>query len=88
MPDNFIVNKNFNNVRFDKWFKQQIINLPNSLIQKLVRTRKIRVNNKKIKTSLRLKEGDKVSVFNLSNLKPTNTKKKLNTKPQIKRGKI
>ena len=55
MPDNFIVNKNFNNVRFDKWFKQQIINLPNSLIQKLVRTRKIRVNNKKIKTSLRLK---------------------------------
>ena len=37
----------------DKWFKQQIINLPNSLIQKLVRTRKIRVNNKKIKTSLR-----------------------------------
>lgn len=77
MPDNFIVNKNFNNVRFDKWFKQQIINLPNSLIQKLVRTRKIRVNNKKIKTSLRLKEGDKVSVFNLSNLKPTNTKKKI-----------
>ena len=77
MPDNFIVNKNFNNVRFDKWFKQQIINLPNSLIQKLVRTRKIRVNNKKIKTSLRLKEGDKVSVFNLSKLKPTNTKKKI-----------
>ena len=80
MPDNFIVNKNFNNVRFDKWFKQQIINLPNSLIQKLVRTRKIRVNNKKIKTSLRLKEGDKVSVFNLSNLKPTNTKKKIEYK--------
>ena len=77
MPDNFIVNKNFNNVRFDKWFKQQIINLPNSLIQKLVRTRKIKVNNKKIKTSLRLKEGDKVSVFNLSKLKPTNTKKKI-----------
>lgn len=77
MPENFIVNKNFNNVRFDKWFKQQIINLPNSLIQKLVRTRKIKVNNKKIKTSLRLKEGDKVSVFNLSKLKPTNTKKKI-----------
>ena len=84
MPDNFIVNKNFNNVRFDKWFKQQIINLPNSLIQKLVRTRKIRVNNKKIKTSLRLKEGDKVSVFNLSNLKPTNTKKKIEYKASNK----
>ena len=84
MPDNFIVNKNFNNVRFDKWFKQQIINLPNSLIQKLVRTRKIKVNNKKIKTSLRLKEGDKVSVFNLSNLKPTNTKKKIEYKASNK----
>ena len=34
MPDKFIVKKDFNGNRFDKWFKDQIINLPNSLIQK------------------------------------------------------
>ena len=58
MPDKFIINKNYNKSRFDKWFKQEIINLPNSLIQKLLRKNKIKVNNKKIKSSFRLTEGD------------------------------
>ena len=50
MPDKFIINQNFNKSRFDKWFKQQVINLPNSLIEKLLRKNKIKVNKKKIKT--------------------------------------
>ena len=77
MPDKFIVSKNYNKSRFDKWFKEEIINLPNALIQKLLRKNKIKVNKKKIKTSFRLSEGDEVSVFNLSNYKPTNFKKKI-----------
>ena len=84
MPDKFIVSKNHNNSRFDKWFKQEIINIPNSLIQKLLRKNKIKVNKKKIKTSYRLNEGDEVSVFNLSNYKPTNLKKKINYIPTTK----
>ena len=75
MPDKFIVSKSYNKSRFDKWFKEEIINLPNALIQKLLRKNKIKVNKKKIKTSFRLSEGDQVSVFNLSNYKPTNFKK-------------
>ena len=67
MPDKFIVNKNYNKSRLDKWFKEEIINLPNSLIQRLLRKNKIKVNNKKIKSSFRLTEGDKVSVLNFSN---------------------
>ena len=84
MPDKFIVSKNHNKSRFDKWFKQEIINIPNSLIQKLLRKNKIKVNKKKIKTSYRLSEGDEVSVFNLSNYKPTNLKKKINYLPTSK----
>ena len=76
MPDKFIVNKDYNNSRFDRWFKEVIVNIPNSLIQKLLRKNKIKVNNKKIKSSFRLTEGDNVLVFNLSNYKATNLKKK------------
>ena len=86
MPDKFIVNKDYNNSRFDRWFKEVIVNIPNSLIQKLLRKNKIKVNNKKIKSSFRLTEGDNVLVFNLSNYKATNLKKK-NTLYSIRKGK-
>lgn len=84
MPDKFIVSKNYNKSRFDKWFKEEIINLPNALIQKLLRKNKIKVNNKKIKSSFRLTEGDNVSIFNLSSYKPTNFKKKIKYLPSKK----
>ena len=87
MPDKFIVSKNYNKSRFDKWFKEEIINLPNALIQKLLRKNKIKVNKKKIKTSFRLSEGDEVYVFNLSNYKPTNFKKKFSIYQHRKRKK-
>ena len=84
MPDKFIVTKNFNNIRLDRWFKQEVLNLPNSLIQRLLRKNKIKVNNKKIKSSFRLSTGDKVLIYNLSNYKPTNTKKKIQYLPTYK----
>ena len=84
MPDKFIINKSYNNSRFDKWFKEEVINLPNSLIQKLLRKNQIKVNNKKIKSSFRLSVGDNISVFNLSKFKPTDLKKKINYLPSIK----
>jgi len=84
MPDKFIVNKNYNNSRFDKWFKEEVINLPNSLIQKLLRKNRVKVNNKKIKSSFRLTAGDHVSIYNLSNYKPTNFKKKIKYLPSKK----
>ena len=56
MPDKFIINKSYNKSRFDKWFKEEVINLPNSLIQKLLRKKKIKVNNKKINPLLDLRQ--------------------------------
>ena len=84
MPDKFIVNKNFNNIRLDRWFKQEVLNLPNSLIQRLLRKNKIKVNDKKIKSSFRLRTGDKVLIYNLSNYKPTDTRKKIQYLPTSK----
>ena len=81
MPDKFIINKSYDKARFDKWFKEEVINLPNSLIQKLLRKNKIKVNNKRIKSSFRLTEGDVILIFNLSNFKPTDFKKKIQYLP-------
>ena len=51
MPDNYTVEKDFQNSRFDKWFKINVLNLPQSLIEKILRLNKVRVNKKKIKSS-------------------------------------
>ena len=84
MPEKFVINKSYNKSRFDKWFKEEVINLPNSLIQKLLRKNQIKVNNKRIKSSFRLSEGDNISIFNLSKYKPTDFKKKIQYLPSVK----
>ena len=57
MPDNYTVEKDFQNSRFDKWFKINVLNLPQSLIEKILRLNKVRVNKKKIKSSYRIQTG-------------------------------
>ena len=47
MRKSFIVDEDFNDSRLDRWFKQKVINLPHSLIEKIIRQNKIKVNKKK-----------------------------------------
>ena len=58
MKNIFNVNKDFVNTRLDKWFKKNISAVPQSLIEKSLRKGKIKVNNKKVKSSYRLQEKD------------------------------
>ena len=44
MLKKFIVNKDYHNSRFDKWFKQNIFDVPQSLLEKLTRKKKIRIS--------------------------------------------
>ena len=81
MPEKYIVSKSYDKSRFDRWFKEEIINIPNSLIQKLLRKNKVKVNNKKINSSFRVTSGDEVLIYNLKNYKPTNFKKKISYLP-------
>ena len=60
--------------RFDKWFKIKIIDLPQSLIEKIIRLKKVKINKKKTKTSYRLQIGDKIEVFDISKFKENNKK--------------
>ena len=72
----FIVNKDYHNARFDKWFKQNISDVPQSLLEKFTRKKKIKINKKKIKTSYRVKSNDIVELYISEELKSNIKSKK------------
>ena len=84
MPKSFTVDDEYNDSRLDKWFKNEVINLPHSLIEKIIRINKIKVNKKKTKSSYRLQTGDLVEVYDISKFKPIDKKKKIKYLPKKK----
>ena len=40
MPKSYTVVDDYHNSRLDRWFKQNVINLPHSLIEKLIKKTK------------------------------------------------
>ena len=58
MPKTYTVEKDYQNSRFDRWFKAKIINLPHSLVERIIRLKKVKINKKRVKSSYRVKFGD------------------------------
>ena len=84
MPKSYIVDDDYHEVRLDRWFKQKVINLPHSLIERIIRQNKIKLNKKRTKSSQRLQTGDLVEVFDISKFKANNNDKKIKYIPQTK----
>ena len=84
MPKSYIVDGDYNDSRLDKWFKNKVINLPHSLLEKILRQNKIKVNKKKTKSSYRLQTGDLIEIYNISKFKPADKKKKIKYLPKKK----
>ena len=84
MLKKFIVNKDYHNSRFDRWFKQNVYQIPQSFIEKLIRKKKVKVNKKKIKTSYKVQHNDLVEVHGIQNLKNKIETKKNKYKPSKK----
>ena len=84
MFDKFIVEKDFHNSRFDKWFKSKVLDIPQSLIEKIVRKNKVKVNKKRTKTSHRVQYKDVVTVYGLSKIKESTKLKKEKYKATFK----
>ena len=84
MPKSYTVEEDYNESRLDKWFKQKILNLPHSLIEKIIRQNKIKVNKKRAKSSHRLQKGDLVEIYDISKFKPTDENKKIKYLPKKK----
>ena len=81
MPQKVKVKKDYHNSRFDRWFKTNVVDLPQSLIQKILRLNKIKVNRKKVKTSYRVQSGDLVEIYDISKFKISDRPKKIKYKP-------
>ena len=82
MSKSYTVVDDYHDSRLDRWFKQNVINLPHSLIEKIIRQNKIKVNNKKTKSSYRVQSGDLIEIYDISKLKPINKEKKIKYKPK------
>jgi len=84
MTKKFVVENEFNEVRFDRWFKQKVLDIPQGLIEKLIRKNQAKINNKKTKSSYRVKTGDIVEIFSIEKIKKTDKKIITQYKPSIK----
>jgi 23S rRNA pseudouridine955/2504/2580 synthase len=84
MPQKVTVKQDYHNSRFDRWFKANIIDLPQSLVEKILRLNKIKINRKKIKSSYRVQTGDIIEIYDISKFKLSNRPKVIKYKPSRK----
>ena len=64
MNRSFLVDTASNNMRIDRWLRNKIGKIPQSLIEKSLRSGKIKLNKKKIKSSFKIRTNDKIEIFN------------------------
>ena len=64
MNKSFIVDSSSIDMRIDRWIKNTIGNVPQSLIEKSLRNGKIKLNKKKVKSSTKLSKSDKIYFYN------------------------
>jgi 23S rRNA pseudouridine955/2504/2580 synthase len=67
-------------MRIDRWTRLKIGKIPQGLIEKYLRSGKIKINKKKIKSSTKVKTNDIVNFFNLD-FKETIVQKKIKFEP-------
>ncbi len=84
MKKSINVEKSYNDMRIDRFIRSHLGNIPQGLIEKNLRSGKIKLNHKKVKSSQKVKAGDKVNIFNLNfEEKIQQIKKKFNPKKEI-----
>ena len=62
MLKSYIVDSTCNNMRVDRWIRNTIGRIPQGLIEKSLRSGKIKVNKKKIKSSYKIQLNDKIDL--------------------------
>ena len=84
MPQKVTVKQDYHNTRFDRCFKSNVINLPQSLIEKILRLNKVKVNRKKVKSAYRVQSGDIIEIYDISKFKVNDRAKISKYKPSRK----
>ena len=80
MIKSFVVDATFNNMRLDRFLRNKLGKIPQGLIEKKLRTGKIKLNKKKVKSSTKVILNDKVELFNVD-FKKKDTNYKIDYKP-------
>ena len=83
MHKSFKIDNTSIGLRLDRYIKNNIGKLPQSLIEKALRKGNIKLNSKKVKSSTKLKLNDELSLHNF-NYKPNNKKDKRKFEPSNK----
>ncbi len=82
--NSYTISRDYENTRIDKWIKKNINNFPQSYIEKILRKKKIKVNNLKVLSSYTLKIKDKINVrLNFESNKKTDKYKYIPTNKDI-----
>ncbi len=80
MKKSYIVDSTCNDMRLDRWIRFKFGKIPQGLIEKYLRSGKIKLNKKKIKSSYKVTINDKIDLFGVE-IKETVTHKKIKFKP-------
>ena len=64
MKKSYNVDSTFNDMRIDRWVRNNLGKMPQGLIEKNLRNGKIKLNKKKIKSSHKVKTNDQIDIFN------------------------
>ena len=66
MNKTYTVESTYNGIRIDKWIRNNLGKIPQSLIEKNLRIGKIKLNKKKVKSSTNLSNNDKIYTYDLN----------------------
>tara|TARA_Y100000816_G_C26091504_1_gene576896 strand:- start:709 stop:1620 length:912 start_codon:yes stop_codon:yes gene_type:complete len=66
MIKSFTVDINSNNMRLDRLLRNKLGKIPQSLIEKNLRSGKIKLNKKKVKSSFKVSTNDRIDLFNFN----------------------
>ncbi len=80
MKKSYIVEPTCNDMRIDRWIRNSLGKIPQGLIEKNLRSGKIKLNKKKIKSSHKVQTNDKIDLFNF-NFKENIIQNKIKFKP-------
>ena len=77
MKKDYLLKPDYAGARLDRWLRKNVCDIPQSLIEKTIRKGNVKVNNKKQKSSYKIKEKDIITIFNYNFLPDKNKKKTL-----------
>ena len=80
MKQSYTVDSTCNDMRIDRWIRLKVGKVPQGLIEKYLRSGKIKINKKKIKSSIKVKTSDIINFFNLD-FEETVVQKKIKFNP-------